>query len=205
MSSGKKAGDGSRRAGLLRAFDEIQFGPAKTLNLRESLPTVEAARKRAESWLRERQVAGEREVLVITGRGNSSPGGRSPVREGVLSTFPLLRRKGIVAQWREHSPGSFEVVLAPLSALFEAPRRKKDAQAPRTKPPPPTLAGLSDRALASLRYLAQRSLESLGVREIEGLVESEMLDKFAALTYAGIRTDAEIVAAVERALSELDG
>src|SRR5690606_4516849 len=66
------------------AFDELRFGRERILNLREILPTPEVATARAESWLREQQVAGAREVLVITGRGNSSPGGVSPVREAVL-------------------------------------------------------------------------------------------------------------------------
>ena len=64
---------------LWKAFDEAQFSASDTLNLRESLPTVADARYRAEQWLRERQVSRASKVLVITGRGNSSPDGVSPV------------------------------------------------------------------------------------------------------------------------------
>src|SRR5436309_2571191 len=58
-----------------KAFDEATFGPKNTLNLRESLPTAADARHRAEAWLRERQISRASEVLVITGRGNQTPGG----------------------------------------------------------------------------------------------------------------------------------
>ena len=42
---------------LQQAFDELHFGPSKTLNLRDLLPTADQATTRAESWLRERQDA----------------------------------------------------------------------------------------------------------------------------------------------------
>ncbi|HEU4747870.1 MAG TPA: Smr/MutS family protein, partial [Gemmatimonadaceae bacterium] len=84
---------------LWKAFDEAQFSPANTLNLRESLPTVADARFRAEQWLRERQVSRAKKVLIITGRGNNSPGQVSPVREAIQALFPLLRRRGVIAAW----------------------------------------------------------------------------------------------------------
>src|SRR5258705_116075 len=43
-------------AALQRAFDEARFGAARTLNLRESLPTGAEAARRVESWLRQHQV-----------------------------------------------------------------------------------------------------------------------------------------------------
>src|SRR3954470_3937859 len=89
-----------------KAFDEAEFGVKNILNLRESLPTVADARHRAEAWLRERQISQVTEVLVITGRGNQSPGGISAVRSGILALLPMLRRRGVVSEWREHSPGS---------------------------------------------------------------------------------------------------
>src|SRR3982751_5403188 len=94
---------------VLRAFDESEYGPKNTLNLRESLPSPADARFRAEAWLRERQVSGATEALIITGRGNQSPNGVSPVRDAVLGLMPLLRRRGVIAEWREHSPGSLVV------------------------------------------------------------------------------------------------
>src|ERR1700680_395522 len=109
-----------------KAFDEAEFGTKNILNLRESLPTAADARHRAEAWLRERQVARSSEVLVITGRGNQSPGGISPVRAAVVALLPALRRRGVVSEWREHTPGSFVVKLGSISALLDAPRRKCD-------------------------------------------------------------------------------
>ena len=87
-----------------KAFDEAQFGLKNTLNLRESLPTAADARFRTEAWLRERQVSRAGEVLVITGRGNQSPNGISPVREAIVSLLPLLRRRGVVSEWRSTRP-----------------------------------------------------------------------------------------------------
>src|ERR1700741_1661540 len=92
---------------LLKAFDEAEFGVRNTLNLRESLPTGADARYRAEAWLGERQIIRAREVLVITGRGNQSPGGVSAVRNAILGLLPSLRRRGVVAEWRGHPPRTF--------------------------------------------------------------------------------------------------
>src|SRR5437763_475330 len=116
MYSGMRSGKTSSRP-LWKAFDEATFGSKNTLNLRESLPTPADARFRTESWLRERQVSKAGDVLVITGRGNNSPGGISPVRETVAALLPQLRRRGVVSDWREHSPGSFVVKLAPINSL----------------------------------------------------------------------------------------
>lgn len=206
MSSGKKGREGQgSHTNLLRAFDEAQFGPARTLNLCESLPTVEAARIRSESWLRERQMQGEREVLIITGRGNSSYGGRSPVREGIVNSFPMLRRKGVVSEWREHSPGSFEVVLAPISALFDAPRRKGDSRGKEnTAPARPLLEGLDPATTERLRYLAMRSLETLGIDQVASLVEAEMVSRFSLLAGKTVGTSRDIKQAIEIAIEELD-
>ena len=52
-----------------QAFDEARFGAERTLNLRASFPTAAEATRRADLWLRERQMAKAGEVLVITGRG----------------------------------------------------------------------------------------------------------------------------------------
>ena len=94
-----------------KALDEAQFGMRNILNLRESLPSAADARHRTEAWLRERQIGRAGEVLVITGRGNQSPGGVSAVRGAIAALLPVLRRKGVVSEWREHSPGSFVVKL----------------------------------------------------------------------------------------------
>src|SRR5688572_10591297 len=119
----------SRRRQMLatrQAFDEARFGSARTLNLRASLPTMREATTRAESWLRQRQVERAGDVLIITGRGVGSPDGVSPVREAVRKLLGSLKRRGVVSEHREHTPGSFVVKLAPTSALWNAPRRKRE-------------------------------------------------------------------------------
>jgi hypothetical protein len=116
----------SRRTGLKglrQAFDEVRFGAQRTLNLRESLPTPEDAAARTEAWLRQRQVDRAEEVLIITGRGNQSEGGVSLVRDAVVRLLHVLKRRGVITGHQEHTPGSFVVTPAPLSALWESPRR----------------------------------------------------------------------------------
>ncbi|MFL5594227.1 MAG: hypothetical protein ACJ78M_04915 [Gemmatimonadaceae bacterium] len=192
---------------VLRAFDEAEFGPKNTLNLRESLPTAADARYRAEAWLRERQISRISEVLLITGRGNQSPGGVSAVRAAVVSLFASLRRCGVVAEWREHSPGSFVVKLASISALLGAPRRKRDRGAKATVPNPHALQGLENSTLVLLRRLAQRSLESLGIRESEKFLEEEMLLKFNSLAGSidsGPEGEARLRDAIAAAIEQMD-
>ena len=190
-----------------KAFDEVEFGQKNTLNLRESLPTAADARFRAEAWLRERQVSRAGDVLVITGRGNQSPNGISPVREAILALLPLLRRRGVVAEWREHSPGSFVVKLASISSLLDAPRRKRDRKSIPPAPNPQSLEGLESSTLALLRRLALRSIESLGVRDPEKFIEAEMVSKFNSLA-GGITPGAEgetrLRAAIAAAIEQLD-
>jgi hypothetical protein len=168
-----------------KAFDEAEFGIKNILNLRESLPTAADARHRAESWLRERQVSRVTEVLLITGRGNNSVDGVSAVRQEILALLPALRRRGVVADWREHSPGSFAIRLDSIASLLEAPRRRRDRDAREAAHDPHALTALKPDTLALLRQLAVRSLESLGVRDPEKFVEAEMLSKFHSLA-AGI-------------------
>jgi hypothetical protein len=192
---------------LWKAFDEATFGPKNTLNLRESLPSAADARFRADCWLRERQVSKAGEVLVITGRGNSSPGGISAVRETIAGLLPHLRRRGVVSEWREHSPGSFVVKLASINALLEAPSRKRDRNAGPAIANPVSLSALEPSTLALLRRLAVRSLEVLGVREPEKFAEEEMISQFQKLS-AGITSGSDrertLQAAITSALDLLD-
>jgi hypothetical protein len=167
--------------GLSQAFDEARFGPQRTLNLRESLPTAEQATKRAESWLRQSQVARAGEVLVITGRGRGSEGGVSVVREAVHALLHVLRRRGVVREFQEHTAGSFVVILAPISELWESPRRKRDRGQADPSDKPPTLHGLDDETRAMLRDLAERALEGLGVKHTSEFVEGEMARQFSAI------------------------
>src|SRR6476646_1361649 len=87
---------------LRRAFDEARFGPLRTLNLRETLPTAATAATRAEAWLRQHQMDRTDEVLIITGRGNQSHGGISVVREAVIRLLHVLKRRGVVTGHEEH-------------------------------------------------------------------------------------------------------
>jgi len=202
MRSGKAAVDP-----VWKALDEATFGPRNILNLRDSLPSAADARHRTESWLRERQVARAGEVLVVTGRGNRSPGGVSVVREAILSLLAVLRRRGVVKNWREHSPGSFVVTLASIAQLLEAPRRKRDRDPHSAAPDPRALAGLDPSTRTLLRRLAVRSLEALGVRDTDKFVEAEMSSKFNSLASGvppGIEGEVRLRDAIKAALEQLD-
>ena len=190
-----------------KAFDEAEFGPKNILNLRESLPTAADARFRAEAWLRERQVSKADEVLLITGRGNQSPGGISAVRAAIVALLPALRRRGVVVEWREHTPGSFVVKLGSISSLLDAPRRKRDRALVAKPADPQSLAQLEKSTLSLLRRLAIRSLESLGVRQPEKFVDAEMVSKFNSLAggvVPGAEGEARLREAIATALEQLD-
>jgi hypothetical protein len=169
---------------LHRAFDEARFGPARTLDLRASMPTAAEAVRRAEPWLRERQMARAGDVLVVTGRGKGSPGGIAVVREAIRKLFGTLKRKGVVASFEEHTAGSFVVTLAPVRALFETVPRSRSNDS-RVKPADPReLRALDAATRAQLRSLAERSLEVLGAPRTEGLVHDEMVRQFSILASA---------------------
>ena len=190
-----------------KAFDEAEFGAKNSLNLRDSLPSAADATFRTEAWLRERQVSGAKEVLIITGRGNQSPDGVSVVRKAVLNLLPTLHRRGVVSEWREHSPGSLVVRLQPISSLLSAPRRKRDSVGGPATVDPKALSALDKTTLGLLRSLAMRSLDSLGVRDPEKFIEEEMLDKFnslAASIPSGEGSEARLQKAIATALEQLD-
>lgn len=168
---------------LWHALDEATFGSERTLNLRELLPSAAEARARTEAWLRTRQVMKPEEVLVITGRGNQSVGGIGVIRKEVLAMMPGLRKRGIVESWREHSPGSIIVKLAPTSALFSAAKRRRDAR-PALSRDEGDLAGLERETVLMLRQLALRNLDALGVEHAESFVRQEMSTIFSALANA---------------------
>jgi hypothetical protein len=164
---------------LHQAFDEMRFGADRTLNLRTHHPSREQAVRRAENWLRERQMSRASEALVITGRGNNSPDGVSVVREALVQLFASLRRRGVIDQVVEHTPGSFVVTFAKLNAVRDAPQRARN---PHEPPPrdPAALAALEPETRALLRRLAKRAIEELGVEPKPSFVEQEMLAQFAA-------------------------
>ncbi|HEY4129627.1 MAG TPA: hypothetical protein VGM50_03375 [Gemmatimonadaceae bacterium] len=167
--------------GLQQAYDEIRFGDRRTLNLRESLPTAQEASTRTEAWLRQQQVDRSDECLIITGRGNHSEGGVSVVREAVIRLLHVLKRRGVVTGHQEHTAGSFVVSLAPVSALWESPKRTNGrgvAPPPKT---PPSLEDLDEDSRIMLRNLAERALEGLGVKDTSEFLQAEMLKQFGAI------------------------
>jgi hypothetical protein len=206
MAESRKVGG---LAGLQQAFDEVRFGALRTLNLRESLPSGAGAARRVDAWLRQHQAQQSDELLVITGRGNNSESGIAVVREAVIRVFHELRRKGVVQDFSEHTPGSFVVTLAPMKAMLDARRRGETAAAavPPPVPVPPTLTALADSTREQLRILAERTLDALGVRERGPFVESEMLRLFgelAAEAGAGPDREARLRAAIARRLAEVE-
>ena len=186
---------------LHRAFDTARFGAANILNLRESLPTAAEASRRAEQWIRQRQVEGVTEVLVVTGRGNNSDNGVSPVREAIIRLILSLRRRGVIARYEEHTPGSFSIQLASIQSMVDAPRRRRER--PRTEPVPAAIADLSDVTRRMLRDLAERSLEALGVKETIKFLDAEMIRQLTAISAAlphSADRDAKLRAALRNAL-----
>lgn len=194
-------------SGLQQAFDEVRFGASRTLNLRTLLPTASEAAQRVEAWLRQHQAQKSDTVLIITGRGNNSEGGVSVVREGTIRVFRELQRKGVIADFSEHTAGSFVVTLAPMSAMLDAKSRRSE---PTPVPPPatpPTLSALDEETRKLLRALAEQSLDALGVREREPFVEREMLRLFgslAATVSEGPDREHQLRTAIAAAMSDYD-
>ena len=191
---------------LKHAFDEARFGAERTLNLRAHLPTAAEAARRADAWLRERQASGAREVLVITGRGNSSDNGFSVVRESVAKTLRTLRRLGVVDAIAEHTVGSFVVTLAPMRRLWESARRAAPASDERPRGRSSTL-GLAPETVALLRALAERSLDALGIRDRDAFLGREMESQLALLVRAvpdGADRESRLREVIRRALDEDD-
>lgn len=167
---------------LARAFDEAKFGPARTLDLRTSLPTVAEAVRRAEPWLRERQMARAGEVLIVTGRGRGSPGGHGVVREAIQKLLARLKRVGVIALVNEQNPGAFAVELASIRALFETPPRSRGRTPSEPAPDAAELLALDEQTRNELRQLAEYSLRHLGAPSEPSFVTDEMRRQFAVLT-----------------------
>lgn len=169
----------TRSHAQLSALDELRFGPTRTLNLRESLPSAADAVRRTENFLREHQIAGTDEVLVITGRGNQSPDGIGVLRPAVEKLLYSLRRRGVVAAHTPHNPGAFVVRLAPVRALADAVPRNKDRR--RAPIVAPDIVGLSDDTNRLLHTLAEHALAAVGVRPDAFTIEDEMHRQLRAL------------------------
>ena len=199
-------------SGLRQAFDEARFGGGRTLNLRETLPTVVEAVARTEAWLRQQQVqlsSGDtpREVLIITGRGNNSDSGISVVRGAVEGLLHRLKQRGVVATHQEHTAGSFVVTLAPVHELWNQPMRTSVAEPP-PRPDPPSLDALDQETRRLLRQLAERSLEQLGVRgDRDRFISDEMTRQFGAIAgtlASGEHREDLLRIAIRRALEQYD-
>ena len=140
------------------------------------MPNAADAVKRADGWLRMKQAEGAREVLVITGRGNGSYARIPVVREAIRRLLGLLSTRGVVEEHREHSPGSFAVRLAPLSAATARRAVTTEAPIPPNVPAPPTLDGLLPETREQLRLLAAGTLQALGVRDASpDFIRDEMI------------------------------
>lgn len=181
------------------ALERLRFGAARTLNLRSRLPTAPEAAARVESWLRSRQVELEGEVLVITGRGRNSIGGVPVVREATRRVLVRLRRAGVVQGFVEDTAGSFVVALAPLRALFDAPRRR-GTPASQLSGKPPSIRGLRAETASQLRHLSALALDSLGVSApTDAVLEMEMQRQFSLLARA-LPPSADVERWFERAI-----
>jgi hypothetical protein len=168
-------------APLAQALDEARFGPARTLDLRTSLPTVAEAVRRAEPWIRERQMARAGEVLIVTGRGAGSPDGIGAVRGAIAKLLARLKRAGVVMNVGAHTAGSFVVELASIQSLFEVKRRSRHPEADVPLADPQGIAVLDDETRRELRLLAEYSLRQLGVPADPSFVADEMLRQFSVL------------------------
>jgi len=173
---------------LTQAFDAMRFGSARTLDLRTSMPTAEQAVQRLDPWMRQKQVEKAGDVLVITGRGNGSPGGVAVVRAAVGKALTQLKRKRVVADVQEYTPGSYVVTLERTAALFEAGKRTRDSECA----PPVRLTevrGLELQTVTLLRTPSARALDALGAPRSERFMTDEFQRQFSVLS-AAIPADA---------------
>ena len=197
------------RDNLPRAFDEVRFGPERTLNLRPLQPTATQAVKQVEQWLRLMQVQGAKEVLLITGRGNQSIDRYSPVREAVVRLLPSLRRRNVISGYLEHTAGSFVVEPASMAALFDVPKRRRErSPSPAESVSPGSLAALEPETVRQLRELAALTLAGLGVHAPSmAVLRDEMQHQFSLLTAgipAGHDQEAVLQQAIQRAAEEFE-
>jgi hypothetical protein len=129
------------------------------------------------------------------------------VRDAVLRLFPALRRAGVIADVREHTPGAFIVRLASLQALVEAPRRRAHS-VPAIPRDASALPGLDRETQDMLRRLALAALAALGVHNAaEAFVHDEMMRQFSSLAAtlpADSTRETALRAVLQRALEEYE-
>jgi hypothetical protein len=121
--------------------------------------------------------------------------------------LPSLRRRGVVKSWKEHTPGSIIVKLAPMSSLLLASKRRRDgSDAMPKEQDPKSLSALDSTTLRLLRRLAIQNLELLGVTDSKPFVEQEMVRTFSALAASigvGEGREERLRAAIRRAIDEI--
>ena len=146
---------------------------------------------------------GAKEVLLITGRGNNSIDSYSPVRESIVKLLPSLRRRNVIATYLEHTAGSFVITFAPVNALFEAPKRRRERSPAADKSVPVSLTALEKETVRQLRDLAVLTLGALGVHApTPKTLRDEMEHQFASLAAAipkGHDQEAVLQQAIQRA------
>jgi hypothetical protein len=195
---------------LYRAFDEAQFGDARTLNVRDGLPTGAEAAARTDAWLRLKQVEGVREVLVITGRGTHSISALPVIKTHVARRIAALRRAGVVASVSEHTPGSYVVRLSPMSSMLAASERSSSRSGEERKGQklPQSIASLTPATQRIVRDLAERTLVSLGVRNTSSSIINDEMERQTALLTRSMPRDADrenwIRRAALRVLNDLE-
>jgi len=195
---------------LYRAFDEAQFGDGRTLNVRDGLPTGAEAAARTDAWLRLKQVEGVREVLVITGRGTHSVSALPVIKTHVARRIAALRRAGVVASVTEHTPGSFVVRLSPMSSMLAAAERSspRSHETRAADALPRSMASLTPATQRMLRDLAERTLDSLGIRNTTSSMITDEMERQTTLLTRSMPRDADrdgwIRRAALRVLNDLE-
>lgn len=197
---------------LVRAFDEIEFGPDRTLNLRDSMPSAADARHRADAWLRQRQSISREEVLIVTGRGKGSFDGIPVVKAEILALLHILRRQGVVKSWREQSAGAIVIEPDTMSELLSAPRRHRDSKREKRSDlsnarPNSGFEGINPVTEGLLRQLAELSLQDLGIRETGEVIEAEMTRQISHLVRGLPETgdrESALQTVIIRAIEELN-
>lgn len=119
--------------------------------------------------------------------------------------LPSLRRRGVVESWREHSPGSVLIKLAPVSVLLGVGRRRRDSAAPQPSASRKAVTGLRAETHRALRELALQNLAQLGIVATDDFIEKEMGRTFSMLLASvdGSRdTEAALHDAIVNALDE---
>ncbi|HET7232780.1 MAG TPA: Smr/MutS family protein [Longimicrobium sp.] len=120
------------------------------------------ARVRAELWLRDQAIAGERTVVVVTGRGNRSQG--LPVLRGEVEDVLARLQGDIVTGWgHTDGGGGFRIGLRPPPPSIHRPTRAPSTAGALLRDTPP-----------ELRRRAEEALHELGISPTPELLRAEI-------------------------------